>query len=64
MSNFNKFSWIDYFELSLNLAGIKDLSELSNITKTKQSEAHLRSATSRAFFPIDFVGILGIQLNL
>jgi uncharacterized protein (UPF0332 family) len=50
MSNFNKFSWTDYFELSLNLAGIKDLSELSNITKTKQSEAQLRSAISRAYY--------------
>jgi hypothetical protein len=50
MSNFNKFTWIDYFELSLNLAGIKDLGELSNITKTKQSEAQLRSAISRAYY--------------
>jgi hypothetical protein len=47
MSNFNKFSWNDYFELSLNLAGIKNLSELANITKTNQPEANLRSAVSR-----------------
>jgi uncharacterized protein (UPF0332 family) len=50
MSNFNKFSWIDYFELSLNLAGIKNLSELQNITKTNQPDANLRSAVSRAYY--------------
>jgi hypothetical protein len=50
MSNFNKFSWIDYFELSLNVAGIKNLSELQNITKTNQPDANLRSAVSRAYY--------------
>jgi hypothetical protein len=50
MSNFNKFSWNDYFELSLNLAGIKNLSELANITKTNQPEVNLRSAVSRTYY--------------
>jgi uncharacterized protein (UPF0332 family) len=52
MSNFNRFNWIDYFELSLYLAGIKDSSELSTITKTNEikSEASLRSSISRAYY--------------
>ncbi len=50
MSNFNRFSWINYFELSLDLAGIKNLSELSNITKINQPEANLRSSVSRAYY--------------
>jgi uncharacterized protein (UPF0332 family) len=52
MSNFNKFSWISYFKLSLELAGIKDVSELLNISKinNQQSEAHLRASISRAYY--------------
>jgi uncharacterized protein (UPF0332 family) len=50
MSNFNRFSWINYFELSLDLAGIKNLSELSNITKINQPEASLRSSVSHAYY--------------
>lgn len=52
MSNFNKFRWISYFDLSLELAGIKDVSELSNISKTnkQKSESHLRASVSRAYY--------------
>jgi uncharacterized protein (UPF0332 family) len=52
MLNFNKFNWIEYFELSLELFGINDISDLAKTDKVKsqQSEAHLRSSISRAYY--------------
>ena len=49
MSNFN---WVDYFELSLNLAGISAISECSSISKgdNPRSEACLRASISRAYY--------------
>ena len=49
MSNFN---WVDYFELSLNLAGISDISECSSISKggNVRSAAQLRASISRAYY--------------
>ena len=53
MSNFNnKFDWRDYFDLSLELAGINSVEEVSDITKDQKSrsESHLRSSVSRAYY--------------
>jgi uncharacterized protein (UPF0332 family) len=53
MSNFNnKFNWRDYFDLSLELADINNLEEVSNITKDQKyrSESYLRSSVSRAYY--------------
>jgi uncharacterized protein (UPF0332 family) len=53
MSNFNNnFKWKQYFELSLELAGVKNVEEITNITgdKKPRSEAKLRSSVSRAYY--------------
>jgi uncharacterized protein (UPF0332 family) len=53
MSNFsNKFNWQDYFDLSLELANINNIEEVSNLTNDRKprSEAHLRSSVSRAYY--------------
>lgn len=52
MSNFSNFNWNDYFELSLNLAGISDISECSKITESShgKSNACLRASISRAYY--------------
>jgi hypothetical protein len=52
MSNFNnKFNWRDYFDLSLELAEIDNVEEVSNITKDQksQSESHLRGCLKSYF---------------
>jgi hypothetical protein len=53
MLNFNnKFNWRDYFDLSLELAEIDNVEEVSNITKDRESrsESHLRSSVNRAYY--------------
>lgn len=52
MSNLSKFNWTDYFKLALDLAGINDVSESSQISKGDncKSEACLRASISRAYY--------------